>query len=703
MGDFVGVDPANLRQLADRLSDLASVLAKDGALIKSTMTAYNSQLDYSVFARDSAQDGDDSSSFRKRADLAIEMNRQPHYSAVGPYQIPGWGTVFPPGTAGPLGPNEVRGVYTMMSFDMGGQSGTEGVNDAHDLANALKDPGSALSKQIFAEVGQAVADHSDDPAYLQAFYANGGLASSEQIAAVLRGNDGGKIYGTELISPDSQHLVALYAQGLAAASTMQGKGQIPAGTIDMNSFSHLSDPKDMWSATMLMKYGPSGDQWDPQFLANAGTAVLKWRHDHMPPRPDYSAPKLSGAGYIPGGYVQNDKLWYQDLGLSVDYISVDGDDVAKRVPAIDANDPALAVLGKIGDNTQASRLLLADPNHGADNAAALVDYHWQTPGPVQFDDSSIVGKVITNATISDRKDFSQLSATAAANIIHASANEYNTEKGLDDNTKSQWGGGLPTPLSNALREVYIGYIPDLSKSSTNFSGDSAHTLQLPDDPNTWIVGTGIGDMRGFMSLIMQNTDNANAMTAATQGYIAKYSSQDINSEGIKAYLQNLAELNGNLAVAGQAVKYNAAAHQDAVNADRIMWLNAVGGFVASVPGVGTLGDWIKAGIWGALPIASSKFSTGNAANANDNAQSAVHDQGVAMREYFLQGMAAAGKIPPPAGHTVGDCEQSTLNLTQQQVDDWWTQATIKDPALTDYYHTVFEEPYTGGSGQYASH
>jgi hypothetical protein len=312
VSDFVGVNPENLRRLADRLHDLAGVLAKDGALVKSIMTdGCQSTLDYSILTVQSAQVGDDAHTLGKRADLALEMNRQVQArpAFLRPYQLPGGGgTIFPPGTSGPLGPNEARGDYIVMAFDDTAQTASaEGLADGTDLANAVKSPGDPRSKLIFQEVGQALADHNDDPAYMQTFYAAGGLTASLQLARVLSDNDGAtatvdgsafqgpnafgsplqpgplfsadggvaaKLAGIGQLAPASQHLMALYSQGLASASRMQGQGLITS--LDADVFANPPGG-DAWSAQMLFTYGPSSDQWDPQFLAliNAQKAMAK--------------------------------------------------------------------------------------------------------------------------------------------------------------------------------------------------------------------------------------------------------------------------------------------------------------------------------------------------------------------------------------------------------------------------------------------
>jgi hypothetical protein len=172
MGDFVGVSGQNLRALANKLNDLAGVLAKEGPLIKSLMEAYSSQLDYAVFARNCTQNGEDSLTLGKRADRALTMDNEPHFGtpAGQAFQIPGWGIVHPPGTNGPFLGEWASGSYTLMPFDDSDQAQeNEGMQDATALVGALKNPADPHSKQIFTEVALSVADHQNDHAYMQAY------------------------------------------------------------------------------------------------------------------------------------------------------------------------------------------------------------------------------------------------------------------------------------------------------------------------------------------------------------------------------------------------------------------------------------------------------------------------------------------------------------------------------------------------------
>lgn len=294
MGDFVGVDPANLRQLADRLRDLAATLAKDGRLIKSLMDEQGSRLDCSQFASQSLQNGDDSRTLGKRADLAIEMERQPHFanSSQHPYALPGWGTIYPAGTNGPFAGNWASGTYTVMSSDLAlNSSVTEGAADGKDFAQALKNPRDPASQQIFKEVAQSVADFQNDPAYIQAYLRARGVPNPQSGSATSAASDAALLDAAR--AAGNQNLLnqarttALgklddpqYADALAKCmpvevnawqgfpsvdadklNRIQLKNQIDSGLAtpaEQSLWTHISDPNDIKYSPQMLLLGFDG-------------------------------------------------------------------------------------------------------------------------------------------------------------------------------------------------------------------------------------------------------------------------------------------------------------------------------------------------------------------------------------------------------------------------------------------------------------
>lgn len=264
MGDFVGVDPALLRQLANRLGDLAGTLAKDGALIKGTLDSFGSSANTALLATQSKQNGDDSSTLGKRADLAASLNDQPHYSNAGPWHIPGWdGTVYPPGYKGPVPKGAVAGDFVLTAWTItDSMSANEATTDIAELQKALQDPSAPGSQKVFADVANAMADNGDDPAFMQAFLGAGGLAEVQKVVQALRNPP-----NSPFLSSNAAAIAGLFGKGLNGAANLQAKGKITG--FDPGKIT------DLWTlSTMLSSAGIPASQWQQSIIDRAAKLSL---------------------------------------------------------------------------------------------------------------------------------------------------------------------------------------------------------------------------------------------------------------------------------------------------------------------------------------------------------------------------------------------------------------------------------------------
>ncbi|WP_405581135.1 hypothetical protein [Streptomyces sp. NBC_01190] len=674
MGDFAGVDPQRVRQLADRLKDLADALDKEGATIRRLFAEWNGQLNQGLLAQQAAQIHDDARTMSRRADEAFTMQHQPRFvDPNGPH--PDWVTI----------PWDISKINTTV----------EAQQEAAELKQAMDNPDDPQSRATIAEVAQSLADHQDDPAYLQAFMAGGGLDQAARAARILHGQDG--THDGVVLSKDSEKILAEFGQGVAAATTFAQQGRI---SLPPDYLKKLTQPAggDMWSVGMLFKYGPSGADWDPTVLSSVGGAMLDWRSKQQM-RPGYSAPDFSIGS--PGGYVEDKNAWYKSLGLGVDYLTVGSDAAAANIPGIDANDPSLALMRRVSENADASRQLLTGPD-GANHAKELVSYTWQTPGPQAFDDAKWPAAVITAATL-DRKDHGQQSAEAAANVVNAGAAEYTLEGNRDDYQKEQYPA-VPADLTHALAQVFAGYVPDFAYSTDGKNGDGAYAIQ-PDGDGPFMIHASRDTMRDFLSEVMRNHADGDNVVNAVNAQVALTFARDSDSQQAQAYLSNLAELRGEVSVAGTKVDYDAAARTDADHLNEIKWLNAVGGFVASVPTNNVPADFVKAAIWGGLPIASAAFSTGNAATVDTDAQVTVFDDYAQMRVSVVQGLVASGRIQPPPNHPEWSGGTITFrpgSHDQQDFEGWWTGIAQRDPEVENIYKTTMGNGFDLGAGRFRS-
>ncbi|MFJ9541239.1 hypothetical protein ACIRPX_28775 [Streptomyces sp. NPDC101225] len=312
MGEYVGVDPVRVRKLADRLGDLERALAKHGALIRKNFKSWDSGLDLSPLAQQTRAVGQDARDMSKRADLARNLEE------AG-------------GATGMCTPDrDVIDIPWDMK-DVSAQSAKEAQQEAATLKKALDNPKADGSRADIAAISRSLADHRDDPAYLAAFAS----ADAARVGEALHEEDG--THGGEVLNQDAQRILSQYAAGVNGLFTLQTAGRIPPNG-------------DMWSVGMLFKYGPDGKDWDAQALSSVGGAMLDWRKNHEM-RPTYSQGQVTGAGYVPGGYVDPDDTWYKSIGLAHSYVTEGMDDAQVRVQAIDANDPSAALMQRVSSTT----------------------------------------------------------------------------------------------------------------------------------------------------------------------------------------------------------------------------------------------------------------------------------------------------------------------------------------------------------------
>jgi hypothetical protein len=678
---FSAVDPHRLRQLADRLKDLADTLAREAPIIKKNFAEWDGTLSQSALSQQVSQVPDDARDMSKRADEALNLLKQPRF----------------------VDPNDPLRAWITIPWDVSKiNTSYEATQEALELKQAMDNPNDPGSRETIQEVAQSLADHKDDPAYMQAFMANGGMDQAARAARVLHTEDG--THAGVVLSKGSEAILADFGQGVQSATSMAAQGKI---TLPPNALDALTKPAggDMWSVAMLFKYGPNGAAWDPDVLSQVGGAMLTWREKNQV-NPDYSAPSIESYGA--GGYMDPDNAWYSSLGLGVDY-SHGSKGTPDKINGIMANDPTLALMQRVSENAEASRKLLSGSN-GAQYAKDLTDYKWAMPGPTLFDETKYPAAVITAAT-SDRKDHGQESAEAAANIVAAGAFDYDAGKNANGFDKDQYQ--IPSPgITHALAQVFATYTPDFAYSTDGKSDGGAYAIQ-PQADGPWMIHVSRDTMKDFLSNVMQVHADGNNVVNAVNAQVALTVARGTDSEGAKAYLSDLGELRGEVSVAGSRVKYDAASQTDADHTNDIKWLNVVGGFIASVPSpelavpLGTLpADYAKAAIWGGLPIASAAFSTDNADTVDESAQTTVFDDYSQMRVSVVQGLVLSGKIQPPPNHP----EWANGNITfrpgtndEDDFESWWTGVAQSDPAVADLYKTQIGNGFLLGSARFKSH
>ncbi|MEU7383863.1 hypothetical protein AB0A91_28480 [Streptomyces sp. NPDC042207] len=573
--------------------------------------------------------------------------------------------------------------------DVAKESAKEARQEAATLRTALDNPKADGSREDIEAIARSFADHQDDPAYLTAFAAAGGIADAARVSRALHEQDG--THNGEVLSEDSQRVLSEYASGVNRVFKLQEAGKIPP---NLDYLKCLTAPQngDMWSVGMLFKYGPDGNSWDPKVLSAVGGAMLDWRKNRQM-RPTYSNGQVTGAGYVTGGYVDPDDPWYKSIGLAHSYVSEGMDDALDRVEAIDANDPSLILMERVSENAEASRRLLNGSN-GPRHAQQLVDDHWATPG-LQSEDAKWPSAVI-RAAISDRQHHTKASAEAAANIINAGTEKYETDKKKSDFEKEQYPVNLE--ISKALSNAFQSYVPDFAAST----GVSQKDATVNDDGT---ITVGRAPAKAFLSEIMKNRDEAGNVVQAINAQISLTSQHGISGdEG--TYLKNLAELRGEVSAAGHDVNMDEAALRDAEHAKQLLWFNIISSGVAAVPlpanpAKFALGSsWVQAAIWAGIPYGGSKFPAGEVDQVESHYKEIKFSDSTSMQIPLLQGLVRSGDIEAPANHPEwangdivirNDADRAAFN-------QWWMKVKSENHGQLDNFDDDMRDSFSRGAG-----
>lgn len=668
MSEFTGVDPLRLRELANALQGLADALDADGTTIRNLFSKWEGTLGQSVLTQQTTQVGDDAHNMALRASLAYSLLLQPRFtSANSPHS------------------NWVNIQWDVSQID----TALEGQREAMSLLEALDDPDDPQSRATIQMLSQSLEDHADDPAYLQAFMNSGGLDASVRAARFLHDQDG--THGSTVLSSDSQEILASFGLAVQSATSLaeQGEIQLPANYLDK-----LTSPPngDMWSVGMLFQYGPNGDKWDPKVLSTVGGAMLDWRSGQEM-RPNYSEPTILGTGYVPGGYVESDNPWYDNLGLDVSYLTVGADDAADRIQAIAANDPSVILMQSVSENPDASRLLLTGPD-GDDHAKVLVDEKWHTPGPQSFNEAQWLTAVITAAT-SDRTGHPTESVEAAANVINAGAAEYGDEKNKSEYDKSQYP--VPGQITHALAQVFATYVPDFAQSHGMPEGQAAA-------PATGADNAGDADRRTRDSAEFHQHDRAEQRRRRTPGQLRQRADLPDGRDGNGISRgADLPEQPGRAARRGDRHAHqtglDAEKLTDEANKTTVLWVDSVGGAITSIPGLPPGAEWVQTLITAGLPAVKESFSTDNAQKYQEGAGSKFYDDQSSMRLPLVQGLVLSGQIEPPENHPEWANGQITLDDAGDRTDfnSWWQQLAGQPDLHLDDFDDEMRDAFERGN------
>jgi hypothetical protein len=568
------------------------------------------------------------------------------------------------------------------------QAGTQAATLLRLAENA--DPKWPATRPAIKSVADQAEAGKNDDGFMKGYYGNGGGDLESNLALELHAMDGTQ--GGTVLSADSTKILGEFGDNLAAATNLSAAGKLP----EFNARTFTA-PKDMWAASMLVKYGPSGDKWDHTFLTDMGDAALHWRADQKDNlRPSYTPGDMS-IGTVDSWIDPSNDPWYKELGLHEDNFTKNIPDQQAIARGVAANDPSLAVLSKLGENPQASRDLLAGKD-GKFAADQLVNNNWQTPGI--SDDSKFPAQVLLAATSPNGLKGAELAkaSTAAANVFQGALDNANAAKNQPANIKEQYPQ-LPSQLAEGLAQVAAIYVPDLAQSMDNNG-------PVKPDPNQVRFSSSIDSKTGrpfvsgdedaieaLMQQFMTDPKAAGLFSGSMDGYIAT-TSKNAGADPKAAHdlMRQLAMLDGDVQTVKEGMKYTPAAAQDAKDTQSAMYTWIVGGVLGTVvPGAeeGEVGaqlllGGLSAGIAGGTAWGSYQFPGGHAAAVTDDAQS---EQDFEMRELKIpiaQGLINSGAVTPPNdSHWFhdGKLDQAAINGQYSGAFNQWWHDNAPDGSL----------------------
>ncbi|NUR92097.1 MAG: hypothetical protein HOY71_49185, partial [Nonomuraea sp.] len=258
-------------------------------------------------------------------------------------------------------------------------------------------------------------------------------------------------------------------------------------------------------------------------------------------------------------------------------------------------------------------------------------------------------------------------------------------------------------ITQALSTVFQAYVPDFAYATGVANQPATPSL---DTPETLLVDRQ--HTVDFLSMIMQNHDEAGNVFQSINAQISLTSAQGIDDPHASAYLNDLAELRGEVGKAGKNVNMDKAALTDAEHAQNLMWFNILASGGAAVPNpwepkpLQLTQSGVQAAIWAGIPYVDTKwqsaFSTNNAATVESQAPALLYNEDASMQVPIMQGLVRSGRIKPGAGHpgwADGDIDIKTSE-DRAAFNSWWVTARMDYPQL-DAFSKDMSDSFKRGS------
>jgi hypothetical protein len=701
MGE-VGVDPQRVAQAASALEALRDALAANVPTIVNTMSMYGSPVNTAVLKQAQPRSATDASDMRARARLAALWQQQNA-------NIDGQGLVDIP--------------WSGQALD---NADAQAEAQALAAAEANKDPKAALA--AINAIQQDLTDHikAGDTAWLGDFY-NQAAPQIANLASTLHNLDSGgnqlQAYNNRftVLTKSDQQVLATFGQGLAAADK--------AGTLSPDAVQAIANAPDIWSASMLVKYGPPGSDWATSEKPGTGNAQ------------GVSLLALMTQNVYHDLQTGNIKI---PLGAANYRYGIDDQD--KLADALAANDPFSVMLKADGENKNAAWQVMGGPDGGPlakmllnaekgdlpqldgrfvqgppdDKGQYPAFFTMVAPGKsIDIDSTQIilgtpdqkaVGSFLDAATSAPRGNSTDAgySARAAVNIIS------NLLPPITDNGKIQ--PGYDPAIMKALNDTFLRYLPDIAASS----GSPAQVSEAYADPNApgkpWQINISQSQLSNYLTNLSstpQNYGYLKGIVAAKMGTALGMKLNGITDGTHDDPAADFASLYGRFVTEEGNLHFDAGQQKDAENAE----LNSIISFgedeVGSIPVVGPTASKVltwdqKLKFLGVPQI--PEFSTDNAASAITQGRQEFNDTQLKTMIPLVQGLVQQGIIKPdPSWYQNGQVvcnssfnewwrdnkgmpvqDKSLPGSQYDHLDNWYQQTVVWEKLQNDAFNTAYK-------------
>jgi hypothetical protein len=590
MNDYVGFEPNRLDQLSKKLQGVAQALDANLQQISNIIASAggsvsgSSKIGYWV-----AEAENDANDMSYRSQRAWELYRQ---RIKNPFMV------------GPVSPQvQVNWVETS-------ESGRQAAQDAKGFKSALggKDP--KWSRQQLKSLAQSLRDHAHDKDYLKIFWNQVDPSMAARLARLLHNQDMANSTPKSdayALSGESRAILKNVAAGLVALR--DNKIAIPDSVRNA-----LVNPAgdDIWSSIMLVKFGPAGNRWDPNLLADLGHQELY--------RPD-------------------ERGIYHDL------------------------DPMRAILAKLAESHAASRVLLGNKINGTSDALMLMrtaaeyekEHFAHAPGI-----ADVAGNVMVAATQTNRGTSvdARESTRAAANIISATHDWIGVKDALHLE--------LPEGVRNGMTRVAGLYLPDLASSSTNpYKGIDVRS----EDGEPWNLYANHDLIKEFLGEALKDPKDFGWLKGKARAYVSAASALSALGGDNRLYASSSASFLGLLRSIDNQKQITKGHEKDADASARQSTLDTLNSLIGLIPGEKLGAIAVEAGVNSA---AGSKISGlpgkvgdaktladlfmnpggGAEAQARTDAIRATAKERFSINALIVEGLINAGKIPAPSNSSV---------------------------------------------------